>query len=146
MSSETESTSHAPANQTPATEAEGNPSLPDPTDAPRTPRRSLPTILPEPAISLQTPQQPQRDSQQQQQQEQQERNEEPPQVLQQRGQRHPQPSAEERAVFVIPNCPPTCVPENPGSCPQILVLPFLPTASTRNSQGLKHDYTHPAFK
>ena len=46
------------------------------------------------------------------------------------------PSVDERGVFVIPNCPPTCVPDNPGSCPQILVLPFLPTAAqARNSRG-----------
>ena len=140
MLRETESASHASANQTQATE--GTPSSPDTAEAPQTPRRSLPPILPESALSLQTPQQPQGDSQRQQQ----EQNEEPPQVVQQQGQRHPQTSADESAVFVIPNCPPTCVPANPGSCPQILVLPFLPTASTRNSQGLKHDYTHPTFK
>ena len=120
---ESESTFQEPAGQTQVTE--GGLPLPDQADAPQPQRRSLPPILPESTQRLQIAQQPQGESTAAAQQ--QEQHQQPPQ---------PDQQLEERAVFVIPNCPPTCVPENPGSCPQILVLPFLPTASTRSNQGI----------
>ena len=123
---EFEGTSQEPADQAHGTEE--SISLSDQADASQRPRRSLPSILPETTQRLQIPQLSQQGDSQQQ-----EQNRQAAQPDQQ--QRQHQSSVDERAVFVIPNCPPTCVPDNPGSCPQILVLPFLPSATTSNSQG-----------
>jgi hypothetical protein len=41
----------------------------------------------------------------------------------------------ENQVFVIPNCPPTCVPANAAGCPQIVVLPYLPANAQFRQQG-----------
>ena len=129
---ERESTFQEPAEQTRRV-TQGSPPLPDQADAPQPQRRSLPPILPESTLRLQVPQQ-------------QEAAGESPTTTALQEQHHRPQQLDERAVFVIPNCPPTCAPDNPGSCPQVLVLPFLPTASTRNNQGMADEGINSASK